>query len=132
MSDAAVYTKSDLSRALALKDKMLTLEKLVKDSQKELMETYDQFVVLCPHTYAAATDIGNRQGIWYICKDCGVEDRASVGGSSGDEYDYGYPGHVNKDFWKDSLVEHVEKSAWMKYRRPHRYTVQSDGSMHRP
>lgn len=106
----------------------MTLYEARRDEANKILEsTYDQLVAICPHPEAVDWESTIRgQGVFRQCKVCGVVDRASEGGTPGDEYDYGYPGHPSRSFWANSKVETVSREEWWSYTKPHRWHV-SDG-----
>lgn len=103
-------------------------EARLKEVKKTLKEAYAKFVLICPHPEAIDWNYG-RQGTFRVCMVCGVTDYASEGGTEGDEYNYGYPGSPNKQFWKNSNIRKAEseKEHW-KYRVGHEWIVR-DGKV---
>ena len=95
-------------------------EKQKKKAEKALKAAYKELVFLCPHPKTIDWNFGNRSGDYRVCMVCGIEDLASQGGTPGDEYDYGYPGYPNKEFWANTVVRKAEnEEEFWSYRRHH-------------
>ena len=103
------------------------LEALVKESKAELETKYAILVNLCPHAEVADHHMSHGMGTWRVCKTCGLEDHALVGASSGDEYNYGYPGRIDEKFWAGSEAELVDENTFNSYRKQHRWQVVNGG-----
>lgn len=104
-------------------------ERAVEDAKSRLSVAYDELVHVCPHSEAVDRPSQLRGvGTTRRCKICGVTDYASEGGSRGDEYDYGYPGHPSKSFWENAEVETVDAKTFASYQRSHSYHV-ADGKV---
>lgn len=116
MNDVAVFWKN--------KQIIDEAEKTKKEAEELLKEIYPKLIEVCPHPEAITWSLGLRgTGNWVVCKVCGLEDHALIGATPGDEYDYGYAGHMDRDFWKNTVIEQVtEKESWQ-YRRRHHYQV---------
>lgn len=99
-------------------------ERAKKEAKKNLKHWYEILVSLCPHSEAVEHRFQSTGGLWRVCKICGVEDFESVGGSPGDEYNYGTHGHPDPKFWADADVEVTkdEKYFWT-FRKGHNYRV---------
>lgn len=103
----------------------------VEDNEFKLQEAKDALKVLypilvehCPHTMVADWKTNTRGlGTWRICKICGLEDHALIGATSGDEYNYGYPGYIDYDFWGKPEVEEVSDKKIWDYRKSHTFQV---------
>jgi hypothetical protein len=93
-------------------------EKKIRDLKHRLKGTSAQLVPNCPHNEAVDhTFAGRGSGTHRICTTCGLNDMASYGGTSGDEYDYGYPGYPNPRFWADTKVTvETDEKAFYKLR----------------
>lgn len=116
---------SDIGKFWALLNLLNEAETKKKEAEAVLKENYLEFIKLCPHSEALDWRYGG-SGIFRVCMICGVEDRASQGGTSGDEYNYGYPGHPNKEFWAGSNVKTADSEAhhWeWRYKHSHSYRV---------
>lgn len=112
-----------LQRFLTLKNNVEANEAIRARADKELKELYPLLVEYCPHPEAIDHKYG-RSGVFRVCTTCGLEDHASQGGTPGDEYNYGYPGSPNREFWAGTEVRVADNEAehW-KYRRQHGFRV---------
>lgn len=121
---------SDIAEFYRLLKTVEENEKIKKQVKETLKFSYKSLVQICPHSEAIDWNFGNRSGDYRVCKICGLEDLASQGGTPGDEYDYGYPGYPNREFWKNTTVTKAktEKEFWS-YRRGHGWRVR-DGKLH--
>lgn len=110
---------SDIAKFWSLLNIINTAEEKKSEAEAVLKEHYREFIEMCPHSEALDWRYGS-SGVYRVCMICGVEDLASQGGSPGDEYDYGYPGHPNKEFWAGSKVKTADTEAhhW-EWRRKH-------------
>jgi hypothetical protein len=101
------------------------LEHLISKCREELKEKHELLVRVCPHAEAIDRDMNIRGwGRWRVCKACGLEDHALIGATSGDEYDYGYAGHVDENFWAGTDVEVAKNDKeFNKYRKSHDWQV---------
>lgn len=119
-------TVNDVSNFYRLTKTVVENENLVSNAKAILKEAYAELVMVCPHPEAIDHNYGNRGGDYRVCMVCGIEDLASEGGTPGDEYDYGYPGRPNREFWKNSTVRKAknEEEHW-KYRRSHGWRVKN-------
>lgn len=115
---------SDVKRFWELTRTVEENEEKQKVAKKVLKKAYAELVQICPHPEAVTWNAGIRGwGNWVVCKVCGVTDTARKGATPGDEYDYGYPGSMDKEFWKNTVIETVsEKESW-DYRRGHSWKV---------
>lgn len=119
--------KNDLAKFYTLTKTVDTLESLLDSTKTQLTHFYDELVKICPHSEAVDHKSKIRGvGASRRCKICGITDYASEGGTPGDEYDYGYPGHPSRSFWKDSEVELVDDEEYDKFSRFHQWVV-ADG-----
>lgn len=99
-------------------------EAILKETKEQLDRDYDALVAICPHSEAVERHPNIRGvGAQRRCKICGITDYASEGGTPGDEYDYGYPGHPSRSFWVDSSVEVVDEKKFESYGRHHDWVV---------
>ena len=101
-------------------------EQQAKDAKEKLKPLYDTLVSLCPHSEAVQGPSGIQgMGPIRICKICGVEDQSLIGATSGDEYNYGYAGRLDTDFWLDCAVEEFDSVGpeFWKYFKNHGYRV---------
>jgi hypothetical protein len=98
-------------------------EQKAKDAKDALRFTYAKLVEICPHSEAVEHRF-NSGGTYRICKICGIEDHESVGGTPGDEYNYGTHGRPDPKFWGDADVENIkdEKYFWT-FRKQHGWKV---------
>lgn len=116
---------SDIALFWSLKN-MIDMDESIKAEVKQrLKENYPKLIEICPHSEALDWNFGHRGiGDYRVCMICGLEDHESQGGSAGDEYNYGYAGHPDREFWKDAKVRKAkdEKEFWS-YRRDHGYRV---------
>jgi len=112
--------------------KFYRLHKIAEEGEAEkerllklLTLTYEELVWICPHPEAIEYNFNIQgHGPVRVCKVCGVEDHSSEGGTPGDEYNYGYPGHVSKTFWKNSEVEVTkDRARFFTFRRQHNWKV---------
>lgn len=100
-------------------------EQVIKEAKSRLSSNYDELVAMCPHSEAVDNPSKLRgQGTRRRCKICGITDYASEGGTSGDEYNYGYPGRPAKLFWIGAEIEIVDDKEFNKYNRSHEWVVQ--------
>lgn len=100
-------------------------ESLLVEAKKRLKLNYDDLVPMCPHTEAVDRKSTLRgAGTTRRCLICGITDYASQGGTPGDEYDYGYPGYPDKNFWAGSEVTVVTDQEFDKTRRYHEWVVE--------
>ncbi len=100
-------------------------EELLKDTKEKLINHYDMLVFRCPHSEAVDRKSSMRGvGVTRRCKICGITDYASEGGSPGDVYDYGYPGHPSRSFWEGAEIEEIDDHEFNKYGRTHEWVVQ--------
>lgn len=101
-------------------------EQAIKDAKQRLSNHYDILVRLCPHSEVVDNPSNLRgMGTRRCCKICGITDYASEGGSPGDEYDYGYPGHPSTSFWKGAEIEVVDDREFDLYNRSHNWVVKN-------
>jgi hypothetical protein len=117
-------TREAIKRFLTLKNNVEVNEGLKDRATKELDALYPLLIQYCPHLEAIDHRYHSRSGVYRVCTTCGLEDRASEGGTPGDEYDYGYPGSPNREFWKNTEIRVAESEAehW-KYRKSHGYRI---------
>jgi len=119
--------QSDLAVFYRLTKEVNEDEQAIKEAQKRLSANYDALVKLCPHSEAVDSLSKIRgMGTRRRCKICGITDYASEGGTSGDEYNYGYPGYPSESFWAGAEIEVVGEKDWNKYDRSHDWVV-TDG-----
>lgn len=95
------------------------------DAEHALKSAYAELVPQCPHSEAIEFNHQIRGwGSHRCCKICGIVDRASEGGTPGDEYDYGYPGRPSRTFWEHTSVEVTkDEKVWNSYTRRHGWVV---------
>jgi hypothetical protein len=123
-------TVTDLAEFYRLTKNVRKQEKAIKVAREMLKQDYAKLVMICPHFEAADWKSSMRGvGVTRICKICGVEDHASKGGTPGDEYNYGYPGYPDDDFWGHAEIEKVSEKEFYKLRRSHGYRVRN-GEVH--
>ena len=93
------------------------LQSIIKDSKNKLTRVIDELVPACTHPEAIQIQFQHRGwGPHRKCKVCGVKDTSRKGATPGDEYDYGYPGHPDEDFWGDCDVEVTkDEKVWDQY-----------------
>lgn len=114
---------NEIGNFYSLLDKLNEAEFKKSEAEKVLKENYYAFVLLCPHP--TALDWKYSSGTYRVCMICGVQDLASQGGTSGDEYDYGRNGHPDRDFWADSEVEiAISQEHHWEWRRKHSHNYQ--------
>lgn len=101
-------------------------EAVKAEAERALEIAYDSLVEICPHSEAVEHSSKIRGvGATRICKICGLVDHASQGGTPGDEYNYGYPGYPDREFWKDSNVEVTDDHAYFHtFAKGHRWRVE--------
>lgn len=115
---------SDIAKFWHLKNLVEVNEEKKREAQHELDGAYKELVMICPHSEALDWNYGNHSGDYRVCMICGLEDRASEGGTPGDEYNYGYPGRPNREFWKGSDIRKAKNAKeFSMYRRRHGYFV---------
>ena len=112
------FTAEEVSNLVRAHEEVTRLEKIIKEAKIDLKAIFADYVLVCPHVDVASwTPYGG--GTWYVCMSCGLEDRAVIGATSGDEYNYGYLGHVDKDYWANSNIHKIsDKKSW-NYRKSH-------------
>lgn len=117
---------NDIAKFYSLVKTVEENEETKSKAEKALNEAYAELVLICPHSEAIDHNYGGRSGDYRVCMICGLEDLASQGGTPGDEYNYGYPGSPNREFWKGANVRRAkdEKEHW-KYRRNHHWRVKN-------
>lgn len=115
---------NDIAKFYRLVKTVSDHEEIVKTSKEILKQSYDALVSLCPHSEAVEHRFSSTGGLYRVCKICGIEDHESVGGTPGDEYDYGTHGHSDPKFWKDAEVEVTkdEQYFWT-FRKQHGWRV---------
>jgi hypothetical protein len=120
---------NDIAKFYRLKTTVEEQERIKDNAKRLLKNAYSELVKICPHSEAIDHDFNRRQGVFRVCKICGIEDHASEGGTPGDEYNYGYPGSPSREFWKHSEIEKTddEKYFWT-FRRQHGWQVR-DGKV---
>jgi hypothetical protein len=120
---------NDIAKFYSLVKTVEENEEVKANAKKALKEAYAELVLICPHSEAIDYNYSKGNGDYRVCMICGLEDLASEGGTPGDEYNYGYPGSPNRDFWKDANIRRAknEKEHW-KYRRGHYWRVR-DGKV---
>ena len=114
---------SDVGKFWSLTRDMERYETQENEAKKALVHIYDALVAICPHPEAVDWQTTTRQGVFRRCKVCGIVDRASEGGTPGDEYDYGCPGHPSRSFWANTVVENVTEKEWWTYTKSHDWVV---------
>lgn len=109
------------------------LETQIDEMKNELVDRYETLVKTCPHADVIDHKWNIRGwGTWRICKTCGLEDRAQIGGTPGDEYNYGTPGHIDKNFWEGAHVEIAKnENEFKKYRKNHYWQVENGAPVSR-
>ncbi len=114
-----VDTAMDVGRFYVLTRDRTRLESIIKDSKKKLKKVYAELVQACTHPEAIQYKPNVRGwGPHRVCKVCGVKDSANKGATAGDEYNYGYAGHPDEDFWGDCDVEvTTDEKVWNSYSR---------------
>lgn len=123
--------KSELARFYSLTKQVDADEQAIKEIKERQQNNYDSLVMLCPHSEAVEYKPATRgSGCTRRCKICGITDYASEGGTPGDEYNYGYPGHPSKEFWGDAMVFSVSEKKFHDYRRSHEWVVK-DGKAYK-
>jgi len=116
----------DLGKFYTLIKDIERYEEQEREAKQKLKEFYAELVPNCPHSEAVEYNHGIRGwGSHRRCLICGVWDHGSEGGTPGDEYDYGYPGHPSRSFWANSKVTITkDKKVWEASSKGHRWQVE--------
>lgn len=115
---------NDIAKFYAAKKTADDNEEIIIKAKAALADAYAELVYLCPHSEAIDWKYGG-SAVFRVCMICGVIDMASQGGTTGDEYNYGYAGHPHREFWKNSKIMEAksENEHWSYRNRNHEYIV---------
>lgn len=106
----------------------VTDNEFIRDEAKSKLEkAYPVLVESCPHIEAIEYNFNiHGSAPVRICKTCGVEDHGIIGQTSGDEYNYGFAGRHDHEFWKDTKIEVTsDRHKFFGFRKQHGFRVVS-------